>query len=102
MAFFDIPVISEVDQVFRTTLDGDTFTFRVTFNPLDKIWRLAVTDANDNKIFSGRPLVLGTTLDRATIIKGTMFMLSNDETGTDADFDALVNDDVSLVYGDTV
>ncbi len=102
MAFFDIPVISEVDQVFKTTLDGDTFTFRLTFNPLDSIWRVSVTDVNDNKIFSGRPLVLGTALDRGTIIKGTLYMINNSDSGIDADFDALVDDAVSLSYADTL
>lgn len=102
MALFDIPIIAEPDQTFIVSLDGDTFNFRLTFNNLDSLWRLRVTDANDNAVFSGRPLVLGAPLDRGTIIKGFLFMLNNAGDGIEADFDRLVDDDVSLVYGDTV
>ncbi len=47
-------------------------------------------------------MVLSSKLDQATVIKGFLFMLSNDKKGIDPDFNSLVNDEVSLVYGDLI
>ncbi len=102
MAISEIPVINETVQTFDIPIDGEIITLRLTFNPLDNLWRMSATDAEDNKIFSGRPLVTGQILNTGTSIDGFMFLDDSENTGASPDFEQLVGGQVTIIYVDPI
>ena len=77
MAITRIPVANEASQDFKIDLTGEDFIIDLTFNKLDNLWRIKLSDSDENVIFSGRPILLGVSLFAATKIKGLLFAIDS-------------------------
>lgn len=61
MKIVEIPV-RPIDQTFRISLSGKTYSFRLMWNASFNAWILDIADSNSVSILSGIPLVTGLDL----------------------------------------
>ena len=87
----EIPLtVDEGAQSLRVELEGELYTFRITFNDRLTYWGLDISDVDDVEIASGILLVTGADLLSAYNLDiGGLFMAEIGTTGGDAGFNNL-------------
>lgn len=59
MAFFQIPVRSDIDSYrFRTTLEGAIYLLKFRFNKRMDHWVMDIFDTDENPVIVGRPIMV--------------------------------------------
>ncbi len=59
MPSFIVPLTSDPNYKFSITISGSLFIFKIQFNRTLQLFTLSLFDQDENPIFSGRAIVLG-------------------------------------------
>lgn len=92
MPFFSVPLTSDPNYKFTIVLSGSLFLIKIQFNRTIKLFTLSLFDENEDPIFSGRAIVLGSKnllrgSDPRIPPEGLMVSFDLTETHTEVDRD---------------
>lgn len=91
MPGFVVPLTSDPNYKFSINISGGLFIFKIQFNKTLQLYTLSLFDQDENPIFTGRAIVLGSSdLFRGVspdIFPGVLFAWDLTETHTELDRD---------------